>query len=125
MFKFSSLFARAAQGRVDFSADPLRYHAPVYCAARNVYQTAETVFTALDADRLHRALSELHKLATALESPPEDLSEITEWRDALGERAAQLRALPPHDERHPDAGPLEVFITTGVIERERQRRASA
>lgn len=122
MFKLLSLFVRPAQDRADSYADSLRHHAPLYCAARNVYLTAETVFTALDADRLFRALSELHKLATTLGSPEPDLAEITEWRDALGVRAEQLRALPPHDERHPDVRPLHAFIAEGVLAREKQRR---
>jgi hypothetical protein len=127
MFKFLTLFARPAPDQATrFGSDPLRYYAPLYCAARNVYMTAETVFTSVDADRLHRALAELHKLATSLDSPAQDLAEIAEWRDALGVRAEQLRSLLPHAERNPDAAPLEVFISKGVIAHEqRHRRASA
>jgi hypothetical protein len=125
MSKFLSLFARPAQDRMtSFATDPLRYHAPLYCAARNVYLTAETVFTALDADRLYRALAELHKLAMSLSSPEQDLAEIAEWRDALCVRAEQLRAMPPQHERQPDVTPLEVFISKGVVAREQQRRSA-
>jgi hypothetical protein len=90
-----------------------------------VYLTAETVFTALDADRLFRALSELHRLAVALGSPANDVEEITEWRDALGVRVERLRGAAAHEERPPDVTPLEVFISQGVVAREQQRRASA
>lgn len=125
MLKFLSLFARPAQDQTtSFATDPLRYHAPVYCAARNVYLTAETVFTALDADRLYRALAELHKLATSLGSPAQDLAEIAEWRDALGVRAERLLHMPAHAEREPSMRPLEVFISKGVIARERKRRSA-
>ena len=124
MFKFPSLFARLAPEHSASARDSLRFHAPIYCAARNVYLTAETVFTTLDADRLFCALSELHRLATALESPAQDLAEIATWRDAVGVHAEQLRA-SARDERKPDVTPLDVFISKGVIEREkRQRRAS-
>jgi hypothetical protein len=125
MLKFLSLFGRQTQDRADISREPFRFHAPLYCAARNVYMTAETVFTALDADRLFRALSELHVLGAALGSPVHDMADITQWRDAVGARAAQLRESPPQDERHPEVDTLEVFISKGVVAVEKQRRASA
>ena len=125
MLKFLSLFARPVQDRADLSGEPLRLHAPLYCAARNVYMTAETVFTALDADRLFRALSELHVLGTALGSPVHDMTDITRWRDAVGARAEQLRETPGGEGRRPVGDGLEVFISKGVVAVEKQRRASA
>ena len=125
MLKFLSLFARPPQDRADLSGEPLCYHAPLYCAARNVYMTAETVFTAIDADRLYRALSELHVLGTALGSPVHDMTDITQWRDAVGARAGQLRQTPGDEGRGPDGDGLEVFISKGVVAVEKQRRASA
>ena len=125
MLKFLSLFARPAQDRSDNSREPLRFHAPLYCAARNVYMTAETVFTAVDADRLYRALSELHVLGVALGSPVHDMADITRWRDAVGRRAEQLRETPGDDGRHHEVDALEVFISKGVVAVEKKRRASA
>lgn len=125
MLKFLSLFARPAQDRADIAREPLRFHAPLYCAARNVYMTAETVFTALDADRLFRALSEMHVLGTALGSPVHDMTDITRWRDAVGARVRQLREPQHASERRPDGETLEVFISKGVAAVEKQRRASA
>jgi hypothetical protein len=107
--------------------DKQRIHGHVYCAALNIHRAAEFPLTALDADRLHRALAELHELGVAMANPADDLSDITSWRDHLGQKANELRKLAGPAVRYPDTSSVELYINTGIVNdaRDQARRATA
>jgi hypothetical protein len=106
------------------TGDSAQLRGYIYCAANETQKLAETALTACDLDRLCTVLANLQALAGGLNSPRQDQQDMRSWHDSLSARLAAMRAAEAVHERLPDLGPVEVFISTGLLS-EQHHRASA